>query len=467
MTTIPEGAPVDDQRQAGPQASHDEPPHVVILGGGFAGLNVARRLSREAGGSTPLRVTLIDRNNYHTFQPLLYQVATAGLQPQDIGHSLRNLFGGGRLGRLARRRSPVRVRMGTVVGIDRERRILTFADGYEMDYDVLVVAAGASTADYGIPGVTEHGFPLKSLTESVALRNHVLKQFERAALHPERIPEGALTFVVAGGGPTGVELSGALTELFRVLRRDHPELPHDRVRVVLVEMLPSVLPPYSERSRRFTAEALAERGVELRLGTTIERVEVDRVVFADADSILTRTLIWTAGVKANPLAAVLGAEQGKGGRVVVDPDLRLPDDPRVFVIGDIAAAPGRDGDPLPQLAPVAIQQGRHTAGQVVAVLRGEPTKGFRYRDKGSMATIGRSDAVVELPFGLRYHGFPAWVSWLLLHLLYLVGFRNRVAVLLSWMWNYLTYDEANRLIIELRDPHESAAAVEKGREGVA
>ena len=444
----------------------DPTPHVVILGGGFAGLNAARRLAREAG-DTPMRVTLVDRHNYHTFQPLLYQVATAGLQPQDIGHSLRSLFGGGRLGRLGLRRSRVRVRMGTVVGVDRGRRTLAFADGYEMAYDVLVVAAGASTADYGIPGVTEHGFPLKSLTESVALRNHVLKQFERAALHPERIPEGALTFVVAGGGPTGVELSGALTELFRVLRRDHPELPHERVRVVLVEMLPNVLPPYADRSQRYTAEALAERGVELRLGTTIERVEADRVVFAGGDAIATRTLIWTAGVKANPLAAVLGAQQGRAGRVVVEPDLRLPDDPHLFVIGDIAAASGPDGDPLPQLAPVAIQQGKHTAGQVLAVLRGEPTQPFRYRDKGNMATIGRSDAVVELPFGLRYHGFPAWVSWLMLHLLYLVGFRNRVAVLLSWIWNYLTYDEANRLIVEPRDPRESSVAVEEGSEGAA
>lgn len=429
-------------------------PHIVILGGGFAGLNAARRLGRAAN-RTPMQVTLIDRNNYHTFQPLLYQVATAGLQPQDIGHSLRNLFGN----RLRRSEATVRVRMGTVVTVDREHRRLHLSDGSELDYDMLVVAAGASTADYGVPGVFQHGFPLKSLTESVSLRNHILKRFETAALHPDDIANGALTFVVAGGGPTGVELSGALTELFRVLRRDHPELPHERVRVVLAEMLPTVLPPYSESSRRYAHDALRQRGVELRLDTTIERVERDRVVFSDGDELRTQTLIWTAGVKANPLASLLDSPQTKGGRLVVDPDLRLPGDRRVFAAGDIAAATGPDGDPLPQLAPVAIQQGEHVADQIVALLHAAPTSAFHYKDKGNMATIGRSDAVVELPFGIRYHGFLAWMSWLFLHLLYLVGFRNRVAVLLSWMWNYLTYDEANRLIIEPRDPEEAAEQV--------
>lgn len=436
--------------------------HVVILGGGFAGLHAARRLARAAR-NLPMQVTLIDRNNYHTFQPLLYQVATAGLQPQDIGHSLRSLFGN----RLRRSATSVRVRMGTVVAVDRQRRRLHLADGSELDYDLLVVAAGASTADYGIPGVTEHGFPLKSLTESVTLRNHILKRFEAAALHPEEIARGALTFVVAGGGPTGVELSGALTELFRVLRRDHPELPHGQVRVVLVEMLPTVLPPYSESSRRYTHEALRRRGVELRLGQAIERVDRDRVVFGNGDELRTRTLIWTAGVKANPLASVLDSPQTKGGRLVVDPDLRLPDDRRVFAAGDIAAALGPDGEPLPQLAPVAIQQGQHVADQIVALLHGQRTSAFHYQNKGNMATIGRSDAVVELPFGLRYHGFPAWVSWLFLHLLYLVGFRNRVAVLLSWMWNYLTYDEANRLIIEPRGAEEHTEHVAEHGEDVA
>lgn len=410
----------------------------------------------------PMRVTLVDRNNYHTFRPLLYQVATAGLQPQDIGHNLRNLFGR----RFHRSGSVVRVRMGTVVDVDRGRRRLHLADGSQLAYDVLVIAAGASTADYGIPGVAEHSFPLKSLTEAVTVRNHVLKRFEAAALHPEEIADGALTFVVAGGGPTGVELSGALTELFRVLRRDHPELPHGRVRVVLVEMLPTVLPPYAQRSRSYTEQALLERGVELRVGTTIERVEADRVLFADGEQLRTNTLIWTAGVKANPLASLLDAAQTEGGRIVVDADLRLPGDRHVFVAGDIAAATGPDGAPLPQLAPVAIQQGKHVADQIAAVLRGQPTTPFRYRDKGSMATIGRSDAVVELPFGLRYHGFPAWMSWLFLHLLYLVGFRNRVAVLLSWIWNYVTYDEANRLIIEPRDPDEAADDIAAHRPAV-
>jgi NADH dehydrogenase len=431
------------------------PLHVVVVGSGFAGLNAARRLARQAR-DLPLEVTLVDKNNYHTFQPLLYQVATGGLQPQDIGHSVRALFGSGRFRGNNR---TVRVRMGTVVAIDRDQRFVHFADGHQMSYDLLVVAAGAATADYGIDGVAEHAYPLKSLTEAMTLRNHVLKQFEAAALHPEEIREGSLTFVVAGGGPTGVELSGALSELFRVLRRDHPELPHEQIRVILVEMLPTVLPPYAEASQRYTKEALAERDVELRLDTAIERVEEDRVVLAGGEEIRTRTLIWTAGIEASPLATLLEAEQTKGGRVVVDPDLRLPEDRRVFVIGDMAGATGPDGEPLPQLAPVAMQQGKHAADQIVALVTGKPTRPFRYRDRGTMATIGRSDAVIELPFGPKYHGLFAWLSWLALHLLYLVGFRNRIGVLLSWLWNYLTYDEASRLIIEPRDPSEAAKEV--------
>ncbi|MDX1659923.1 MAG: NAD(P)/FAD-dependent oxidoreductase [Nitriliruptorales bacterium] len=416
---------------------------VVIVGGGFGGLTAARKLA-SSHPDPPVAVTLVDRHNYHTFQPLLYQVATAGLQPQDIGHNLRKIFGRSRFRSQA---SPVDVRMGTVAGADLEQRRIELDDGTVLDYDVAVLAAGAVTSDYGIDGVAEHAFPLKSLSESLTIRNHLLACFERASAAPERIGDGLLTFVVAGGGPTGVELAGALTELFRVLRRDHPHLPHDQVRVVLVEMLDAVLPPYSEPSQRYTKTELEERGVEVRLGTAIERVEADRVVFEGGGELATNTLIWTAGVEAAPLAGVLGLAQGKGGRVEVDPTLRPEGFDDVFVIGDMALARDADGEPLPQLAPVAIQQGKHVARQLHALVDGRPLEPFRYRDKGTMATIGRNDAVVEFPAGVRIEGFLAWLSWLFLHLFYLVGFRNRIWVFLSWLWNYVTYDQAQRLIL--------------------
>jgi NADH dehydrogenase len=413
-------------------------PHVVVVGAGFAGLNTARRLAR-ASRSYPMRITVVDRHNYHTFQPLLYQVATAGLEPQSIGHSVRGMF----------HRHRVDFRMATVTAVDLDRRELRFDRGRPLAYDTLVLAVGATTADYGIEGVAEHAFKLKSLPEATRLRNHVLRQFERVDADPGVADEGAMTFVIAGGGPTGVELSGATAELVdRVVARDHPGVDTTRARILLVEMQDTLLPPYSERSRAYTRSALEERGVEVRLGTAIEAVHPDRVVLSDGDEIPTRTVVWTAGVKASPLAEVLGLEQTSGGRIVVGPDLRVPGHPEVYVAGDLAGATDDDGDLLPQVAPVAIQQGRHVAEQVLRRRRGEPTVPFAYADKGTMATIGRSDAVAELPFGIRLRGVVGWVAWLALHLVYLIGFRNRATVLLNWTYNYLTYDRAARLILE-------------------
>lgn len=432
-------------------------PHVVVIGGGFGGLTAARGLA-AAAEERPLRVTLVDRRNHHTFQPLLYQVATSGLQPQDVGHPLRPIFG---LRRLSRRGTAVDVRLGEVIGVDRERRVVHLDDGDELAYDRLVVAAGARTSDFGVPGVAEHGFGLKSINEALALRDHVLRRFEHAANHPGSIADGELTFVVAGAGPTGVELAGALAELVDdVLSRDHPHLDLRRVRIVLLEAADRVLGAFHERSSARALRALRRRGVEVRLGTALERAEADHVVLGDGSRISTRTLVWVAGVRAEGLADHLDAATTRGGRVVVTPSLSLPDDPAVHVIGDIAGAPDGDGGLLPQLAPVAIQQGRYVAARIAADLDGggdanEPP--FRYVDKGTMATIGRHDAVAELPFGIRFGGFPAWVSWLGLHLLFLVGFRNRIAVFLSWLWNYLTYDRAARLILQApRDDHAPA-----------
>ncbi|MFA9430051.1 NAD(P)/FAD-dependent oxidoreductase [Egicoccus sp. AB-alg2] len=416
--------------------------HVVVVGAGFAGLNVARRLGRAAS-DTPLRITLVDRHNHHTFQPLLYQVATAGLESDSIGHSVRGLF----------RRLPVDVRLGTVVGVDWDARRVELDDGASLDFDTVVFAAGAESADYGIEGVSEHAFMLKWIPDALRLRNHLLRQFERVESHPELIEQGALNFVVAGGGPTGVELSGAIAELVEhVVQRDHPNVDIAKVRVVLVEMMDALLGTYSQASQRYARRALEERGVEVRTDTAIEAVEADEVRLSDGERIPTATVVWTAGVRANPLADVLGLEQGKGGRVKVAGDLRVPGRADAFVVGDLAAVTGKDGQVLPQLAPVAIQQGQHVADQIVRLRRGEPTAPFRYRDRGTMATIGRRDAIAELALGVKLHGSLAWLSWLGLHLLYLVGFRNRVAVLGNWAYAYLTYDRAARLIIELEPP---------------
>lgn len=420
---------------AGDRAS--QVPHVVIVGTGFAGLNAARRLS-AAAETTPIRITMVDRHNYHTFQPLLYQVATAGLEPQSIGHNVRGIF----------RHSPVEFRLGAVVDIDADARRLQLDDGSHLHYDTLVLAAGAVTADYGIPGVADHAFPLKWVPEAERLRDHILLQFERVETHPEEMDRGALTFVIAGGGPTGVELAGAVAELIdRVIRHDHPRVDVSRSRIVLVEMLDTLLPAYSERSRRYTREALEKRGVEVRLGTAIEEVHEDRVAFSDGQELPSATVVWTAGISANPLGERLGGSLTKGGRVEVESDLRAVGCDDVFVVGDLAGGTDGDRQLLPQLAPVAIQQGKHAAEQILRLRRGEPTVAFRYRDRGTMATIGRNDAVAEVPIGLKLRGGIAWLAWLGLHLLYLIGFRNRATVLLNWTYNYLTYDRAARLIL--------------------
>ncbi len=417
-------------------------PHVVVVGAGFGGLTATRKLAGLAR-SQRLRVTLVDRRNHHTFQPLLYQVATSGLQPQDVGHPLRPIFG---LRRFRHRATAVDVRLGEVVEVDREAQTIVLADGGRIAYDHLIVAAGATTADFGLPGVEEHGFPLKTIAEALELRDHILRQFELVATDDA---PGRLTFVVAGGGPTGVEMAGALAELVdHVLRRDHPTLDMRRVEIVLLEAADGLLGGFHQRLGRYALRELRARGVSVRLGAALARAEGDHVVLADGTTIPTRTLVWVAGVRAAPLAQALGVTTGPGGRVPVDERLRLAGDPAVRVIGDMAAARDGTGELFPQVAPVAMQQARWVVADLAADLLDVPgPPPFRYFDKGTMATVGRNRAVAQLPLGIRITGFPAWVAWLGLHLLYLVGFRNRVAVFLSWIWNYLTYDRAARLIL--------------------
>lgn len=404
-------------------------PSVIVVGAGFAGIQCARRLADE-----PVDVTLVDRNNFFTFTPLLYQVATAGLTGTDVAYPIRGLF----------HDAPnVRIRTAEVTGVDLDERVVRL-DGEALHYDHLVLATGAVPSWYGIEGAAEHALPLATLADADRIRSHVLDRFEAADADPSLVERGALTVLVAGGGPTGVEVAGALTELFAmVLAKDFPTLDLTKARVVLVEMLPHVLAPFSEDNRRHAADALRDRNVELRLGEELAAVEPGGVRLGSGERIEAQTVVWALGVRANPLADAIGLEQGAGGRIVVGPDQRVPGRPEVWVVGDMAlSADGR----LPQQAQPAKQTGAFVGAAIARAVCGEPTRCFRYKDLGSMATIGRRSAVADLPFGIRLRGTPGWIAWLFLHLFQLAGLRNRANVLVNWVWSYLTFDRGPRLL---------------------
>lgn len=407
---------------------------VVVVGAGFAGLECAKAL-----GGAPVEVTVVERNNFHTFTALLYQVATAELSPADVGFPVRTVF---------RRADNISVRRADVTGIDWTGRTVEVDRGPPLPFDHLVLAAGATTNWFGVPGAEEHGFPLYSMGDALRLRNHLLGQFESADVDNSLIAQGALTVVIVGGGPTGVEMAGALVELIgKVLAEDFRGLEVGRARVILVEQQDAVLGAFSEPSRRHAAEELRALGVELRLGERVEAVTADGVQLAGGEVLPARTLVWAAGTRANPLAADLGVALTVGGRIVVGPDLRIPDHPEAFVIGDLAALPGPGGSVLPQLAPVAQQSGRFVGRAIARLADGRPAGRFRYRDLGTMATIGRRQAVADLPWGLRLSGTAGWLAWVGLHLWRLVGVRNRLAVFVNWAWNYLTWERGSRLIV--------------------
>lgn len=411
-------------------------PHVVIVGAGFAGLEAAKTL-----GGAPVDVTLVDRNNYHKFQPLLYEVAMAGLEPDDIAHNVRNIFQG---------EDNVRFRLGTVVGVDADARRLDLRDGGPLSYDYLILAAGAVSTDFGIPGVREHGYPLKNIPDAVELRNRVLRQFERYDRQSGRVDAGMLTFVIVGGGPTGVEMAGALVELFDTLNDDFRGFDtRAQSRCVLLEMQDELLPPYEASLRRYTRQVLERRGVDVRTNTAVDTVEADAVHLNDGTEIRAETLVWAAGIEASPVADVLGVEQARDGRVVVDRQLRIPGLDRVYAVGDMAAIEGEEGYE-PQLAQVAIQSGRHAAEHVRHSVEDDELLGpFSYRDYGQMATIGRNAAVAELASGMTFKGFLAWLVWVVLHIAKLVGFRNRMSAFVDWVYNYFTYSRSARLILDV------------------
>jgi NADH dehydrogenase len=411
-------------------------PRIVIVGAGFGGLMAARHLRHGDAD-----ITLIDRYNYHTFQPLLYQVATSALTPEDVAHSARGIF---------QRQKNLGFRMGQVTGVDFSAREVALEDG-AVPYDSLVLAAGATTNDFGVPGVLEHAFYLKTLPQAVHLRSHVISQFERVDANPGLAHRGALTFVLVGGGPTGVEMAGSLVELFsQVLKKDYPNVDVAMTRVILVEMTDRLLGPFHERSSAYALDVLRRRGVDVRLNEAVVEVSASEVKLKSGESIPAQTLIWAAGVRGNPLVDRLGLELTHGFRVKVNEDLSVPGHPEVFVIGDLAGSVDGAGQLLPQVAPVANQGGKYVAELLLRRLRGERGgAAFTYRDPGIMATIGRNAAVAELPSGRRLKGFIGWLAWLFVHILNLIGFRNRVSVMLSWMYNYFTYDRSARLILDV------------------
>ncbi len=408
-----------------------EASRVVIVGGGFGGLNAARRLAER-----PVRVTLLDRRNYHLFQPLLYQVASAALSPADIATPLRSIL---------RRAANVSVILGEAETVDLAGRRVILDQG-ELAYDALILAAGAGHSYFGHDDWELLAPGLKTLEDALEIRRRVLMAFEAA----ERESDGAerralLTFVIIGAGPTGVELAGALAEISReTIAHDFRAIDPTQARIILLEGGPRVLPSFPEPLSLSAESALRHLGVEVRTHATVTRITPD-AVWLGGEQIRSRAVLWAAGVAASPLARSLGVPLDRAGRVRVEPDLSVPGHPEAFVIGDLCAFLDQTGEPLPGVAPVAIQQGRAAADNAWRRLSGEPTRPFRYHDKGSMATIGRAKAVA-VRGGWRLSGLPAWLAWLLVHILFLIGFRNRFLVLFQWAWAYFTYQRGARLI---------------------
>jgi NADH dehydrogenase len=433
-----------------------QPHRVTVVGGGFAGLYAARNL----GIDPEVRLTLVDRRNFHLFQPLLYQVATGALSPGDIAQPLRSVL---------RRQRNTTVILGLAVGLDPDKHEILIADGGPIAYDTLVVATGAHHSYFDHPEWAALAPGLKTIEDATEIRRRILIGFEAAEREadPERRQEW-MTFVVVGGGPTGVELAGALGEISRdTLKRDFRAIRPSEARIILIEALDRVLPPYPPDRSRSAQRQLQSLGVEVRTGTRVVGIDERSVAVTMADGstqeIPARTVLWAAGVQASTfarvVAKVVGAETDRAGRVVVGPDLTIPGHPEIFVVGDAAVQPWKEGRPVPGVAPGAIQSGTYVAKVIRRRVLGRPYEPFRYRDKGDVAVIGRLAGVTNIgwlgPFG-RQSGFIAWLLWLGIHIAYLIGFANRLVVLIRWAWSFLTHGRGTRLItgVELLPPIE-------------
>lgn len=407
-------------------------PRVVIVGGGFAGLNAAKQL-RDA----PVAVTVIDQRNHHVFQPLLYQVATASLSPADIASPIRAVL---------RKQDDVRVILAEVTGVDLEQRVVQMGDD-ELGYDYLILAAGATHSYFGHDEWEPHAGGLKTLDDAVRMRNRILAAFEFAErAYSDEVRRRELTFAIVGGGPTGVELAGAIAEIARhSIARDFDAIDPAQARIILIEAGPRLLATFPDSLGKRARKDLERLGVEIRPDSLVTDIDAQGVTLAGGERIEAATILWAAGVQASPLGRELGVEVDRAGRVPVMPDLSLANHPEVFVAGDLAALNGKDGRQLPGVAQVAMQQGRAAARNIMRKLNGMQGEPFRYKDLGNMATIGRNHAVADIR-GIKLRGFVAWLAWIFIHLINLIGFRNRILVMTQWVWGYLTFHRRVRLI---------------------
>ncbi|CAN2172176.1 Ndh NADH dehydrogenase, FAD-containing subunit [Candidatus Nanopelagicaceae bacterium] len=402
-------------------------PRVVILGAGFGGLTAARAMAKDAD------VTLVDRHNFQTFLPLLYQVSTAGLAADHVVHPIRG----------ALRKSGVKFRMGSPLSVDHKNKTVKLDSSEVLEFDHLIVALGSSTADFGVPGVNEYGMGMKSVNEAINIRAAVMRRFEDLCRFED---DTRLSIAVVGGGPTGVEMAGALAELKRGPLKNDMAHAAKHIDIFLIEAGPRILPMFSEKLSERAESDLSKLGVIVRTNTSVREVQSRKIIVKDGNPIPAEITVWAAGVKGEPTAEILNLPI-VGSRIDVEESLRVNHYPHIWAIGDIAGAKGADGRFLPMVAPVAMQQARFVAKQIVRAHKGEALKAFKYIDKGSMATIGRHKAVVEVK-KFRMTGALAWFAWLWLHLFYLLGGRNKVGTMADWTWNYLTFDRGNRHIMD-------------------
>jgi NADH dehydrogenase len=412
---------------------------VVILGGGFAGVGAARAL-KDADAD----VVLVDKHDFHTFQPLLYQVATDLLETDIVGHPLRDLF---------HEQSNVALRQETVTEIDLAGRTVRLGDSDALTYDCLVLALGAEVSFFGVEGAPEHAFPMYTLADAVRLKEHVAKQWAEADRNRELVESGGLNVVVVGGGPTGVETAGALAELYSTnLAEDYPDLPQESARIVLVEAAPSLFGMFKESLRSYAKEELEKRGVEVLLGETVASVAPTRVTLKSGTVIAAHTLVWGAGLQANVIAQSLGIELERGSRIAAEPDLSLAGHPEVFPVGDIAwITDTKSNDVLPQLGSVALQAGKHAGENIALRVAGKETKPFGYLDKGTMATIGHGSAVIQMPRGRTLKGRAAWLAWGSVHLALLSSSEDRAKAIADWTWEEFTRERPGRITVETEE----------------
>jgi NADH:ubiquinone reductase (H+-translocating) len=411
-------------------------PRVLVLGGGFGGIGAAQKL-KKAGAE----VVLVDKHDYHTFQPLLYQVATGLLEETAVGHPIRDLF---------HEQDNVRIHQDTVSAIDLDARLVEFRELEPLAYDYLVLGLGAEVNFFGVEGATELAFPLYTLADAVRLKDHVLETWEAADRRPRLVDEGALNIVIVGGGPTGVETAGALAELYNgVFRKDYPDVPEEVATITLVEAGPEIFPMFKPGIREYTVDALEQRGVEVRTGEVVESISPTRVRLKSGDELVAHTLVWGAGLQGNALVQSLGLELERGNRIGVDEELRIPSHPEVYAVGDVAAiTDAKTEQVLPQLGSVALQSGEHAGESIARRIAGKETKPFKYHDKGTMATIGRGSAVVQMLGGKTMKGKAAQAAWGTVHLALLPTNQDRAKAVVDWAGAGLTHQRSARITVE-------------------